>query len=45
MLWVFDANIRARRFYGAAGFMADGGARSFSRGGANAPELRYRKPL
>jgi len=44
-LWVLDANPRARRFYEAFGWAADGGTQTFERFGVRAPELRYRKRL
>lgn len=40
-LWVLAENARGRRFYEAAGFAADGQTAFFSRGGRDAPELRY----
>lgn len=40
-LWVLEANQRARRFYEAAGFCADGTRQLLDRG-APVPELRYR---
>lgn len=42
LLWVFAANDRARRFYGRAGFVPDGGAHDYEIGGATLPEVRYR---
>jgi GNAT superfamily N-acetyltransferase len=42
LLWVLAANERARRFYQAAGFRADGMTADFEVGGATLPELRYR---
>ncbi len=42
-LWVLKANTRARQFYEAMGFVADGSARSFYAGGP-VPEVRYRRP-
>ncbi|MEU0691589.1 GNAT family N-acetyltransferase [Streptomyces uncialis] len=44
-LWVLAANTRARRFYEAAGWRADGATAEDTSGGAVLPELRYRKPL
>lgn len=41
-LWVLDGNTRGRRFYEAAGFRADGGAKIEIEGGAELPHLRYR---
>jgi ribosomal protein S18 acetylase RimI-like enzyme len=40
-LWVLAGNNRARRFYAAAGFVADGATDTFSRAGFAAPEVRY----
>lgn len=44
-LWVLEENPRARTFYEAAGWHADGGRQSVERLGAAPPELRYRKRL
>jgi GNAT superfamily N-acetyltransferase len=44
-LWVLEHNPRARRFYEAFGWGADGGRQMFERFGVRAPELRYRKKL
>lgn len=41
-LWVLDTNVRARRFYGLAGFRADGGVKTAPFGGVILTELRYR---
>lgn len=41
ILWVFEANKRARRFYEANGWVADGKRRIYR--GATLPELRYRR--
>lgn len=41
-LWVLDTNARARRFYGIAGFRADGGTKTAPFGGAVLTEVRYR---
>jgi ribosomal protein S18 acetylase RimI-like enzyme len=41
-LWVVSSNERAKRFYGRAGFRADGGVKVGSFGGADVQELRYR---
>jgi GNAT superfamily N-acetyltransferase len=41
-LWVLDTNVRARRFYGLAGFRADGGVKRAPFGGVVLTELRYR---
>jgi GNAT superfamily N-acetyltransferase len=40
-LWVLAANVRARRFYEAGGFAADGATGTFEIAGAKLPELRY----
>jgi GNAT superfamily N-acetyltransferase len=42
ILWVGEANTRARRFYEREGWMADGERRASTLG---PPELRYRLPL
>lgn len=34
LLWVFGANLRARRFYEKCGFSADGAVKEFGHGGA-----------
>ena len=44
-LWVLEANPRARSFYEAAGWAADGANKSDERWGVRAPEVRYRKKL
>jgi GNAT superfamily N-acetyltransferase len=44
-LWVLEENPRARRFYEAFGWTADGGRQFFERYGVRAPEVRYRKAL
>ncbi|WP_411074424.1 GNAT family N-acetyltransferase [Streptomyces sp. cmx-4-7] len=44
-LWVFAGNGRARRFYEAAGWRADGGAAREETGGWILEELRYRRDL
>ncbi|WP_371583129.1 N-acetyltransferase family protein [Streptomyces sp. NBC_01314] len=44
-LWVLEDNERARRFYEAAGWGADGAAVEDSTGGASLNKLRYRRPL
>ncbi|WP_343308385.1 GNAT family N-acetyltransferase [Streptomyces sp. SID5770] len=44
-LWVFAGNERARRFYEAAGWRADGAAVREETGGRVLEELRYRKHL
>lgn len=45
MLWVIDGNIRARRFYEAAGWAPDGASKLDPRGGWDIPEVRYRRAL
>ncbi|HEV8064858.1 MAG TPA: GNAT family N-acetyltransferase [Acidimicrobiales bacterium] len=45
ILWVFEANKRARAFYERHGWRHDGGAEIFERGGQQAIEFRYRLPL
>lgn len=43
VVWVFEANERARRFYEAAGFRADGATAPIDFGdGVIVPEMRYR---
>jgi len=44
-LWVLDTNARARRFYEAAGFRADGGEKTDESHGFPIHEIRYRRPL
>ncbi|MDA8062960.1 MAG: GNAT family N-acetyltransferase [Actinomycetota bacterium] len=44
-LWVLDANARARLFYEAAGWAADGATRVEDRFGFPVPEVRYRRAL
>jgi RimJ/RimL family protein N-acetyltransferase len=44
-LWVLEDNERARRFYEAAGWRADGAAVEDTTGGASLNKLRYRRPL
>ena len=44
-LWVLDSNKRARRFYEAAGFRADGSAKEYEGPGFTLPEVRYRRLL
>jgi GNAT superfamily N-acetyltransferase len=44
VLWVLEANERARRFYSRAGFAPDG-ARSVLAGLGDVPEIRYRRSL
>ncbi|MGW6444546.1 N-acetyltransferase family protein [Lentzea sp. NPDC055074] len=42
VLWVFDENPRARRFYERLGFRADGVVKTETIGGAELKEIRYR---
>ena len=42
ILWVLETNSRARRFYEAAGWRADGGSKTEERPGALLREVRYR---
>ncbi|MFE2044222.1 GNAT family N-acetyltransferase [Streptomyces sp. NPDC059477] len=44
-LWVLEDNRRARRFYEAAGWRADGAAMEDTTGGASLSKLRYRRRL
>ena len=44
-LWVLDANVRARRFYEAAGWRPDGTTKSASISGVDVMEARYRVAL
>ncbi|GGN10416.1 GNAT family N-acetyltransferase [Streptomyces fuscichromogenes] len=44
-LWVLEDNERARRFYAAAGWGADGATAKDSTGGACLHKLRYRRTL
>jgi RimJ/RimL family protein N-acetyltransferase len=44
-LWVLDSNARARRFYEAAGFRADGAVKHDDSRGFPLREVRYRKNL
>ncbi|MFF5693585.1 GNAT family N-acetyltransferase [Streptomyces albidoflavus] len=44
VLWVVEANARARRFYETAGYRADGGAQSEEYAGVAVREVRYRRP-
>jgi GNAT superfamily N-acetyltransferase len=44
LLWVLTENVRARRFYAAAGFVWDGSSHTYSVGGKDLPEVRYRHP-
>jgi GNAT superfamily N-acetyltransferase len=41
VLWVLEANERARRFYDRAGWVADGGTRVEAVNGEPVPQLRY----
>jgi len=45
ILWVLESNTRAREFYEAAGWAADGATKQESIGGAEVLELRYRTQL
>lgn len=45
ILWVLPDNDRARRFYEAHGWFADGAAREITMAGAAIPEVRYRISL
>jgi ribosomal protein S18 acetylase RimI-like enzyme len=42
VLWVFEENPRARRFYERLGFRADGTAKTETIGGVELKEIRYR---
>jgi GNAT superfamily N-acetyltransferase len=44
-LWVLDANARARRFYEAGGWSADGARKLDETRGFPLAEVRYRRPL
>jgi ribosomal protein S18 acetylase RimI-like enzyme len=44
-LWVLDRNERARGFYEAAGFRADGCVKEYDGPGFTLPEVRYRRLL
>jgi GNAT superfamily N-acetyltransferase len=44
-LWVFEENARARGFYERFGWRPDGATEIFERGGGQAIEVRYRRPL
>ncbi len=45
MLWTFEGNARARRFYERRGCEREPGVvRYVERGGSRAPEIRYRIP-
>lgn len=43
-LWVLDGNARARSFYEAAGFVADGRRQDIDIGGVTVTEVRYVQP-
>lgn len=45
VLWVFEDNPRARRFYEAAGWVTDGAKRQAEIFGLSAPAVRYAKTL
>jgi GNAT superfamily N-acetyltransferase len=45
ILWVFEANAPARRFYEHLGWVADGASKPYEIGGAAPLELRYRRRL
>jgi GNAT superfamily N-acetyltransferase len=45
ILWVFDENPRARRFYERFGFRADGQSKTETIGGAALNEIRYRRTV
>jgi len=45
ILWVVEANQRARSFYEAVGWKPDGALKLEEIGGVQVRELRYRKPL
>jgi GNAT superfamily N-acetyltransferase len=45
VLWVFEDNPRARRFYEAAGWVTDGAKRQAEIFGMSAPAVRYVKTL
>jgi GNAT superfamily N-acetyltransferase len=45
VLWVFEDNDRARRFYTAHGWAPDGGREDFEFGGRRVTELRYARSL
>ena len=44
-LWVLDSNARARRFYEAGGWIADGAAKRDDSFGVPMTEVRYRRSL
>lgn len=43
LVWVFEANTATRRFYEAAGFVADGAVHAIDFDGVVVPEIRYRR--
>ena len=45
ILWVLEANRRARRFYEIAGWRPDGARKAFEIAAREIPEVRYRKAL
>ena len=45
ILWVLDSNARARRFYEAGGWLADGAAKRDDSFGVPMTEVRYRRSL
>ena len=45
ILWVLDSNVRARRFYEAGGWLADGTAKGDDSFGVPMTEVRYRRSL
>jgi GNAT superfamily N-acetyltransferase len=45
VLWVFEENPGARRYYERFGWRPDGSSELFERGGGQAVEVRYRRPL
>jgi hypothetical protein len=45
ILWVLDSNVRARRFYEAGGWHADGTAKQDDSFGVPMTEVRYRRSL
>lgn len=45
VLWVFEANKTALRFYRSHGWTPDGGREDFDFGGRAVPEVRYARPI
>jgi GNAT superfamily N-acetyltransferase len=45
ILWVLDANDRARRFYALAGWAEDGASKTDGSRGFDITEVRYRRTL